>query len=62
MYSGILLSKEVTMNNFPPFIHKKFKKKEFEPEPLYVEIYPPPQERLEKSEEEKEERVIIIQL
>jgi hypothetical protein len=62
MYSGILLSKEVTMDKFFPFIHKKIKKQEFEPEPLYVEIYPPPQEKREKNEEEKEERIIIIQL
>jgi hypothetical protein len=52
------------MDVFFPFIHKiEKKKKEFEPEPLYVELYPPPPVQKEKEEtDETGSTVIIIEL
>ena len=49
------------MDTFVPFIHKPEKKKEVEPQPLYIELYPPPPEPLPK-EDPEESRVIIIEL
>ncbi len=37
------------------------KKEEFEPEPLYIELGPPPQKE-ETKEKEEESRVIIIEI
>lgn len=48
------------MNDFYPFIYKKEQKKEFEQEPLYIELYPPPPKKDESEEEVS--KVIIIQL
>lgn len=50
------------MTDFFPFIHEP-KRKELEPEPLYVELHIPPPEYKKPIEEEVYERgVIIIQL
>lgn len=51
------------MDAFIPFIHKpeKKKKEEMEPQPLYIELYPP-SEAPPKKEEREEQRVIIIEL
>ena len=49
------------MDSFFPFIHKIEKKKEFEPEPLYVELYPPPP-RQKDDKEELDSHIIIIEL
>ena len=52
------------MDSFFPFIHQiEKKKKEFETEPLYVELYPPPPPQKEKDDkDENNSHVIIIQL
>ena len=55
------------MTDFFPFIYQPTKKKEFEPEPLYIELYPPPIEKIEEKETETDKEddnggVIIIQL
>jgi hypothetical protein len=52
------------MDNFFPFVHEKpKKKKEFEPTPLYVELYPPPPEKKdEKPEDSEESHIVIIEL
>jgi hypothetical protein len=47
------------MDTFYPFIHQP-EKKEFEPEPLYIELEPPIIQPLKKEEEAS--RVIIIEL
>ncbi len=52
------------MNDYIPFIHDPEIKKEWEPEQLYVELYPPPPPP-KREDEEKEDTnpgVIIIQL
>lgn len=42
------------MNTFIPFIHiPKIKKKENEPIPLYIEMYPTIEKPIEKNEESK---------
>jgi hypothetical protein len=48
------------MNTFYPFIHER-KKKNVEPLPLYIELYPMPPEKLPE-EEEEEKRIVIIEL
>lgn len=49
--------------NFPyPFIYKPEKKKEPEQLPLYIEIEPPLYKEEIAKEEEKEYKVIIIEL
>lgn len=56
------------MDGFFPFVYKREKKKEWEPEPLYVELIPPPPMEEKKDKEDKEEKddidrgVTIIQL
>lgn len=50
------------MNPFIPFIHApKPKKKETEPMPLYIELYPP-MERPPEKEKDEESTVIVIEL
>lgn len=51
------------MDYFFPFIHK-IKKIENEPEPLYIELYPPPQQQAPDKiqDDENESTIIIIQL
>jgi hypothetical protein len=49
------------MDDFFPFIHERKKKKEWEPEPLYVELIPPPPEKTQEVEPESP-TVIIIRL
>jgi len=49
------------MNTFYPFIHER-KKKDVEPLPLYIELYPMPLEKLPEEEKEEEKRIIIIEL
>ena len=44
------------MNDFFPFIYEKTK--DYEPEPLYIELYIPLKQEIEKEEESK---IIIIQ-
>lgn len=58
---------EVAMTDFFPFLYEPVKKKEFEPEPLYIELYPPPIEKIEEKETETDKEndnpgVVIIQL
>lgn len=48
------------MNDFIPFIHEK-KKKEWEPEPMYIDLTIPLLEEIEKDEEQSN-NIIIIQL
>lgn len=55
------------MTDFFTFLYEPVKKKEFEPEPLYIELYPPPIEKIEEKETETDKEddnrgVIIIQL
>jgi hypothetical protein len=51
------------MNTFYPFIHDpKTKKKENEPQPLYIEVGPPLQEVPKQDEEKEESHIIIIEL
>jgi len=50
------------MDEFFPFIHQPKRKKENEPQPLYVELYPPMPEKHQENKEEETERVIIIEL
>lgn len=50
------------MRGFFPFIYEPEKKKEFEPEHLYIELEPPPLEKKEEVKEEDNPTVIIIQL
>jgi hypothetical protein len=53
------------MDLFFPFIYEpeQDKKKEFEPEPLYIELYPPPLKKVEEeSDKEDDHGIIIIQL
>ena len=49
------------MNTSYPFIHER-KKKDVEPLPLYIELYPMPLEKLPEEEKEEEKRIIIIEL
>lgn len=50
------------MSEFFPFIHKiEKKKKDQEPQPLYVELIPPPPQKRDVEEDETP-GVIIIQL
>jgi hypothetical protein len=49
------------MDDFFPFIHERKKKKEWEPEPLYVELIPSlPEKKQEEIDEES--GIIVIQL
>jgi hypothetical protein len=50
------------MVSFFPFIYENEKKKEWEPEYLYVELIPPPQEEKQEEKQEDDSKVIIIQL
>ena len=51
------------MNPFIPFIHTpERKKKENEPLPLYVELYPPMEKPQQEEEKKEDSRVIIIEL
>jgi len=51
------------MEAFFPFIHQIKKKEKFEPEPLYVEVYPPPfKEKEDKEDKEESSKVIVIEL
>ena len=49
------------MDDFFPFIYQIEKKKENEPQPLYIELIPPPQQSEDEIEDD-EPRVIIIEL
>lgn len=49
------------MEIFYPFIHKIEHKKDNEPQPLYVELYPP-MEKLPTKEEKEETGIVIIEL
>lgn len=50
------------MNTFIPFIHQpERKKKEYEPMPLHIELYPP-MEKLPEKEKDEETGVIVIEL
>jgi len=55
---------EVSMYPFIPFIHTPERKKENEPLPLHIELYPPIEKPQQEEEEEKDEggKVIIIEL
>jgi len=52
------------MYPFIPFIHTPERKKENEPLPLHIELYPPIEKPQQEEEEEKDEggKVIIIEL
>lgn len=57
-----ILHGEVIMDAFNPFLYDpRTKKKELEPEPLYIELIPPPQKE-EKLIEQEAERVVIIEI
>lgn len=47
------------MDSFFPFIHE-IKKKEWEPEPLFLELIPPPKEKKEDKSEDKS--IVIIDI
>ena len=48
--------------NMGPFPHEPKKKEDFEPEPLYIELYPIPSFPTKKEEEKEERGVVIIEL
>lgn len=50
------------MDGFFPFIYEPEKKKEFEPEYLYIELIPPPPQKTEEEKEIDTHPIIIIQL
>lgn len=50
------------MDSFFPFIYKREKKKEWEPELLYIEIEPPQLEKKQEEKKENDDSIIIIQL
>ena len=50
------------MDPFVPYIHKPERKKEIEPQPLYVELYPPMEKPPQEDEKEEESRVVVIEL
>jgi hypothetical protein len=47
------------MDIYYPFIHDPKKKEDFEPQPLYIEVGPPP-EPIKKEETQEEGRGITI--
>lgn len=49
------------MDDFFPFIHK-IKKKEYEPQPLYIEVIPPPLQSENEEDAKESPRVIVIDL
>lgn len=53
---------EAIMDSFFPFIYKREKKKEWEPELLYIEIEPPQLEKKQEEKKENDDSIIIIQL
>jgi hypothetical protein len=53
---------ENIMNNNYTFIHElERKKKELEPQPMYIEVGPPPQKENQQNTEE-ESKVLIIEI
>ncbi len=50
------------MDSFFPFIYEQQKKKQIEPEQLYIEIEPPRIEQREEKEETEPSYIVIIEL